>query len=198
MSDVTVATNKRVAGKVNRKLDETYRKYRLIAGQKGERFAAVAYAGRKPACSTVADDLDEALDTLKQSIDRDYQKRAERLAESDPTQEDFELALDLASARYSAVQRHVVERIGIDGERPVSLQQLQRNSELTDEAVLRALARTAKMVAEVVQVSTPGGPASAEAAFDVIAVEFDTSEHAGGRWLFKPEFVIAAARHTAS
>lgn len=198
MSDITVARRTKVAGKVNRKLDESYRNYRLIAGQKGERFAAVAYAGKKPACSTAANELDEALDTLKLSIDRDFQNRAARIVDSGPTSEDFELALNLASARHTAAQRHVIARIAIEGAKPVSLQQLQRNSELSDDAVLRALARTAKMVADVLQIPVASGPARAEAAFDVIALQFDPSLRAEGRWLFRPDFVSAAARHIES
>lgn len=197
MQHATAAQARQVAANVSRRADEIYRNYRLIGGSKGERFAAVAYAGKRQVFSAGGDDIDETLDALKRLIDDDFDNRAERRGHAGPSADDFELALDLASPKHTSVQRHVIEQIASHGDNPLSLLQMRRRSDFSEEALLRALARTAKVAAEMMQLKVPSGPSSAEAALELIALEAHANADPENFWTFRPEFVSAAARHIA-
>lgn len=181
--------------KVSRRSDETYRHYRLVAGQKGDGYAAVAYAGRIQAFTVTGDTLDSATKALKTIIDDDFRDRAARRGGGTPTSQDFELALNLMGSRKTAVQQHILERTWMSDGGAVSLPQLQLRSDFGDDAIVRGLSRMARHIAEILDYSLPKGAASTAAALEMIIQPNDTVFDPHSDWTFRGEFVVAVRRH---
>lgn len=174
---------------------ETYRHYRLIAGQRGDGFSAVAYAGKTCVFTGSGSDLDGALDDLKSQIDRDFESRAKRREGNLPSPEELELALALASRTITGPLHHLLEVLR-DGPE-VSPQQIQRRSGAEEDALIRDLVRLARALADILSVPLPKGTGSAPAALDLIAETIALNGDADEPWRFRGAFVTAAEAHLA-
>ncbi len=133
-------------GRAEKQADETYRYYRIVAGQKEDAFAAVAYASKSKAFSAWGGSLEIAVDTLKQMIDNDFARRALNRRDNKPTAQDFERALELGHTRRTAIQQHLLERMWHNGDKPVSLELIQARSEFSRDAIGRAILRLARQM----------------------------------------------------
>lgn len=180
---------------VRRSTDETYRHYRLIAGQRGDGFSAVAYAGKTRIFTGSGSDLDGALDDLKGQIDRDFEDRAKRRDGNLPSTEELERALALTSRTITEPLRHLLEALRDGSE--VSPQQIQRRSGTEEDALIRDLVRLARTLADILSVPLPKGTGSAPVALDLIAETITLSGDAEEPWLFREAFVTAAEAHLA-
>jgi hypothetical protein len=192
-STAPVSSTSRVP--VRRSTDETYRHYRLIAGQRGDGFSAVAYAGKTCVFTGSGSDLDGALDDLKSQIDRDFESRAKRREGNLPSPEELELALALASRTITGPLHHLLEVLR-DGPE-VSPQQIQRRSGAEEDALIRDLVRLARALADILSVPLPKGTGSAPAALDLIAETIALNGDADEPWRFRGAFVTAAEAHLA-
>jgi hypothetical protein len=175
---------------VRRSLDETYRHFRLIAGQRGDGFSAVAYAGKARIFAGSGSDLEGALDDLKSQIDRKY---SECLAQRDggqPTCEELSLALALASEKINARLQHLLEALTIGSD--VSVHQVLRRSGSDRETLLRDIVRLARLISSILGIPLPKGPANASAALDVVLKSPGVMEEAEENWAFRPAFAEAA------
>lgn len=184
-------------GRAERRSDEIYRHYRLVAGQRGERFAAVAYAGKVQVFTTTGESLDEATGSLRQMIDNDIKHRADRRGVDRPSSLDFERALDLIGSRRTVVQHHLLERIMILGGETTSLEQLRTRSDFSHDALLRALARLARHIAAILDISLPKGPASGAVSMKLLIDTGGAKLDLDAEWTLQPEFVAAVRRHMA-
>lgn len=180
---------------VRRSTDETYRHYRLIAGQRGDGFSAVAYAGKTRIFTGSGSDLDGALDDLKGQIDRDFEDRAKRRDGNLPSTEELERALALTSRTITEPLHHLLEALRDGSE--VSPQQIQRRSGAEEDALIRDLVRLARTLADILSVPLPKGTGSAPVALDLIAETITLSGDAEEPWLFREAFVTAAEAHLA-
>jgi len=187
------AATKQVA--VRRSTDETYRHYRLIAGQRGDGFSAVAYAGKFRVFTGSGSDLDGALDDLKTQIDRDFALRAGQRKGGLPSSEELQLALPLASRAMTSPIMHLLEALR-DGP-AVSPKQMQRTSGAEEETLLRDLVRLARTVATILALPLPKGNGNATAALDLLAERIAPNREASAVWVFRPAFVAAALAHLA-
>lgn len=182
-------------GRAERQIDEAYRYYRVVAGQKGDAFAAVAYAGKLKAFSTTGESLETTIDGVHQLIDEDFDRRLQKRKDGKPSAQDFERALDLGHTRRTAVQQHLLERMWHIGDKPMSLDILQARSEFSTDAIMRAIVRLARQMADILGLTIAAGPNSGASAMAVLvdasAEEFDFS----GIWVLNVEFYRALKRH---
>ncbi len=180
---------------VRRSTDETYRHYRLVAGQRGGGFSSVAYAGKISIFSGSGCDLEGALDDLKGQIDRDFDTRALRREGELPSREDLELALTLASTKITPSLQHLLEALRHGPE--VLPQLVQRRSGVDEETLMRDLVRMARSVADILGFTLPKGTGNAAAALNLIGERIAISREANQPWVFRPGFVAAAEAHLA-
>jgi hypothetical protein len=180
---------------VRRSTDETYRHYRLIAGQRGDGYSSVAYAGKIRVSTGSGSDLDGALDDLKAQIDRDFDTRALKRESELPAREELELALALASTRITGALQHLLEALRHGPE--ISPQLVQRRSGVDEETLMGDLVRLARSAADILSLALPKGTGNAAAALNLIAERIGISGEADETWVFRPAFVAAADAHLA-
>lgn len=190
-----VGSRPRSIGRVRRSSDEIYRQYRLVAGEQGHSFAAVAYAGKVAAFQTAGDSLDAALDALRAAIDADLAERTARRGDGELTSPDLERALDLLGIRKTPVQQHILERILASNQHPTTGQDLRLRSDFFEDALIRGLARLARTIADALQIDLSKGPASSAAAINLIVEAMGQEFNPASDWHFRPEFMIAVRRH---
>jgi hypothetical protein len=180
---------------VRRSTDETYRHYRLIAGQRGDGFSAVAYAGKMRVFTGSGCDLDGALDDLKTQIDRDFDRKALQRESEFPSHEELELALALASTKITGALHHLLEVVRHEPQ--ISPLLVQRRAGVDEETLMRDLVRLARSVADILCLVLPKGTGSAAAALNLIGERIGTNGEADETWVFRPAFVAAADAHLA-
>lgn len=180
---------------VRRSIDESYRRYRLIAGQRGDGFSAVAYAGKTPVYTGSGSDLDGALDDLKIQIDRDFERRVRERENGLPSCEEFSLALALASRKITGPMQYVLEALEAGSD--VSPQQMQRRSGADRDTLHRDLVRLLRTLADILGVKLPKGSANAVAALDLVMESMHSAGEDEETWTFRPAFVDAARDHLA-
>jgi hypothetical protein len=168
----------------------------LIAGKRGEKFSAVAYAGRTLAFSATAADVDSALDELKALVDGDFAKRREQRRDACPSAAEFERALALADRRLTGTHIHLLETLR-DGNGEVHPLQLQRRAGIDEEMLMREMARLARLMADILDIGLPKGGANVAAAMDVIALDVALPVDRATLWVFRPQFAAAAGFHLA-
>ncbi|QHD70635.1 hypothetical protein GS397_26360 (plasmid) [Sphingobium yanoikuyae] len=178
---------------VRRSTDETYRRYRLIAGQRGDGFSAVAYAGTVCVFTGSGCDLDGAIYDLKSQIDRDFDRRASERSGELPSREELELALALASTRITPALHHLLQALCHGPE--ISPQLVQRRSGASEETLMRDLVRLARSVADILSLPLPKGTANVGGALKLIGERVGISAGADETWIFRPAFVAAAEAH---
>ncbi len=180
---------------VRRSIDETYRHYRLIAGQRGEGFSAVAYAGKVRVFAVSGSDLDAALDDLKMQIDRDFEGRVRERDGDQPSSGELSLALALASHKITGPLQHLLESLQEGPE--LSLAQVERRSGADRDTVLRDLVRLSRTLADILGVTLPKGSGSASAALDLVTESMDPAVAEDNTWTFRTAFAEAAQDHLA-
>jgi hypothetical protein len=175
---------------IRRSIDETYRHYRLIAGQRGDGFSAIAYAGNVRVFTGSGSDLDGALDDLKMQIDRDFDRRVGQREGEQPSQEELELALSLASRKITPPLRHLLDVLNAAPE--VSLQQVQRRSGVDRGILLRDLVRLSRALADILGVTLPKGSSNASSALSLVTESMRPAGETDEIWTFRPAFIAAA------
>lgn len=178
---------------IRRSLDQTYRHYRLIAGQRGDGFSAIAYAGKDRMFAGSGSDLEGALDDLKSQIDHKFSECVARRDGGQPTCDELSLALALASEKINDRMQHLLEALTTGSE--VSVHQISRRSGSDRETLLRDIVRLARLISSILSISLPKGPANASAALDVVLNSPSVAEEAEEKWTFRPAFVEAAKKY---
>lgn len=185
------ATNQRRP--VRRSKDETYRNYRLMAGQRGDGFSSVAYAGKTRVFSGSGSDLDGALDDVKTQIDKDFASRKARLDSGGLSPEDFELALALCARKITATLEQFLPML--HGGPSLPLSQAERRASVDRETLRAELLRLARAIANVLNLA---GPKSSDNTFSALNLMVETISARGSTdetWTFRPSFVKAVLRH---
>lgn len=180
---------------IRRSLDETYRYYRLIAGQRGDGFSAVAYAGKTSVFTGSGSDLEGALDDLKSQIDRNYADHLSRRKDNHPSPDELVLAFSLLSEKINDRVQSVLEALTAGCE--VSVQQVLRRSGGDHEILRRDIARLARSIAAILSISLPKGPANTSAALDLIMEPSCVADEAEEIWTFRRAFTEAAKKYLA-
>lgn len=175
-----------------RQAEEAYRRYRIVAGQRGHKFMAVAYAGRSCKFSVDRANAIEAVDAIKSLIDVDYAQRSE--ARRGPISDDEMLfALELTSDRHTAAINHVLDWVVRYGDGPASLAVIGNSSDLTTVQLARGLGKLAKDIAEILELSDHGPEAGSNNLGLLIDPVPEHLERDSG-WHFTQPFVDAARR----
>jgi hypothetical protein len=175
--------------------DETYRYYRIVAGQRGLTFMAVAYPGKSRAFTARGETLEDAVEQTKTAIDADFEARLKLRGDSEPSHEDLVLALDLIGGRRSPVQQHLLHRIWQSGTNPTSIAILRGRSDFSTDALVRALTRLAKQIADALDIATPKGPGAVSAGLELLIEHVPAPVDPDAKWLFRRNFASAVARH---
>lgn len=176
-----------------RSTDETYRSFRLLAGQRGDGFSSAAYAGKNCVFAGSGSDLDGALDDIKTQIDEDFARRAVRLNDNRLSVADFELALALSERRITPALQHVLEMLA-DGEE-VSMAQIERRAGAGREVLIDDILRLARAIARVFAIDLPRGADKARSALHLIVEQIIGRQSADEAWTFRASFVEAAQRY---
>lgn len=179
---------RRLSRHARRTADQSYENFRLVIGNKGERSAGIAYAGKVPAFHAEAATTQDVADQLRSQIDEDLDRRRAKGAPSWQA-DDFALALELISHRLSPIQTHVLSRIAEAGRKPMDIASMVWPSGFAPDAVRRAFNRTVKMVFQALDPESTKGSKAGEA-FDAHV----RSTEDGGPWTFSDAFREAAAR----
>lgn len=179
---------------VRRSADETYRHYRLIAGQNGEGFSAVAYVGKAKAFIASGSGVEATIDELKAQIDHDYARRAAHREGGIPTRDELQLALALASSAVKGPVPHILEALR-DGP-TVAPDQIRRGSGVDEEELMASLLRLARKIAAILNLPLSKGHGSAATALGLIVERIEPGEtFECAVWIFRADFVAAAIAH---
>lgn len=180
---------------VRRSSDETYCHYRLIAGQRGDGFSAVAYAGKTLVHTGSGSDLEGALDDVKIQIDRDFERRVRERDNGMPSCEEFSLALALASRKITGPMQNLLD--SLENDSAVLPRQMQRRLGADRDTLHQDLVRLSRALADILAVKLPKGSANSGAALDLIMESMHSAGEDEEIWTFRPAFVEAGREQLA-
>lgn len=176
-----------------RSRDEFYRDFRLIAGQRGDGFSSVAYAGKTSVFTGSGSDLDSALDDIKNQIDEDFSRRAARLEDDEPSAADFELALALAERKMTPALHHVLEMLAEGTE--FSLLQIERRAGIERDALVDEMLRFARTIARIFAQDLPSGSDHYRSALNLMVEQIIGQQSKTETWMFRSSFAEATRRY---
>lgn len=185
-----VTATKTKLNPARRSRDEFYRNFQLVAGQRGDGFSSVAYAGRTSMFAGSGSDLDAALDDIKDQIDKDFAHRAARLQNDGLSAADFELALALVERQMPPAVHHVLEMLADETE--LSLLQVERRAGIERDALVAQMLRFARAIAGVYARDPRTGPDNARSTLNLIVEQIIGHQSTDETWTFRLSFVEAA------
>ena len=185
-----VTATKTKLNPARRSRDEFYRNFQLVAGQRGDGFSSVAYAGRTSMFAGSGSDLDAALDDIKDQIDKDFAHRAARLQNDGLSAADFELALALVERQMPPAVHHVLEMLADEFFNDTATTEIYTLS--LHDALVAQMLRFARAIAGVYARDPRTGPDNARSTLNLIVEQIIGHQSTDETWTFRLSFVEAA------
>ncbi|MFN3727840.1 MAG: hypothetical protein ACK4SZ_16230 [Allosphingosinicella sp.] len=141
--------HRKPAGAAAERRDLTYRQLRIVAGALGDCYRAIAYQGGRKFLEADAPDVDEAITSLKEMIDRLQDQRSRHRRGGVPTPEEYADALARLDRVVTPVQQMALVRHAAAPGGRTTFQRLAVQIGVGEEAVTRAYVRLGKQISDI-------------------------------------------------
>lgn len=178
------------------RVDTDHGIYRIIAGRQAGTVQAIAYLGHRRVDAISADDVDAAVQGMRERLDRHLSERLLARRDGVPASEEFAEAFELLGKRLSEAQTAILLAFSRIPQKPWTIEDLAVFAKVDQTTAEREFSLLGRRVSLVLDYKPKEAPRSGAVRFiAVLATTTDDPPSDSSGWIVRPE-VLDAIRET--